>query len=373
MLVTCGVKIGSYYQIDRQEVNNPHLELSSEDVHDLCLVQIDKLLHNYGRSLSDFPGLPIPSNCSHMLLSNSLLVEELQYDHVALGATFLSQFTKLNAQQKITFHAIIDSIEQNRRQVFFIYGYGGTGKTFLWQVISVRLRSEKKVVICVATYGIASLLMNGGRTAHSRFHIPIDVHSTSTCHIEQNSELAELLENTSLIIWDEAPMAHKHCIESLNRTLRDILSRNDKSNADIPFGGITVVFGGDFRQTLPVIPKATRTEIVNSCLKRSYLWEHMTIIKLSENMRLKQLESTSKDATEIAEFCSWILKIGDGEGSSIYGDVHIVIPSDIMVETNQDPIIDIVEEIYGQLSENYNNAAYFASKAILAPLHEIVT
>ncbi|CAN1247127.1 ATP-dependent DNA helicase PIF1, partial [Linum grandiflorum] len=113
-------------------------------------------------------------------------------------------------------------LTDDRNQLFFIDGYGGTGKTFLWQVISVKLRSEKKVVICVATAGIAALLMTGGRTAHSRFHIPIDVHSASTCHIEQGSELAELLENTSLIIWDEAPMAHKHCIESLDRSLRDI-------------------------------------------------------------------------------------------------------------------------------------------------------
>ncbi|CAN0857813.1 ATP-dependent DNA helicase PIF1 [Linum grandiflorum] len=176
--------------------------------------------------------------------------------------------------------------------------------------------------------------MTGGRTAHSQFHIPIDVHSASTCHIEQGSELAELLENTSLIIWDEALMAHKHYIESLD-------SRNNKSNGDIPFGGITVVFGGDFRQILPVIPKAIRTEIVNSCIKRSYLWQHMTIIKLSENMRLKQLECTTREATSIAEFSSWILDIGDGT--------------------------------YGQLSANLDNPAYFASRAILVPLHEIVS
>ncbi|CAN0904159.1 ATP-dependent DNA helicase PIF1, partial [Linum grandiflorum] len=261
----------------------------------------------------------------------------------------------------------------NRKKLVFIDGYGSTGKTFLWQVISVKLRSEKKVVICVAIAGIATLLMTGGRTAYSRFHIPIDVHFASTCHIEQGSELAELLENTSLIIWDEAPMAHKHCKESLDRTLRDILSRNDKSNADIPFGGITVVFGGDFRQILPVILKATRTRIVNSCIKRSYLWQYMTIIKLSENMRLKQLQCTSKEAASIAEFSSWILDIGDGVRSSIYGYSDIVIPPDLIFVGNKDPILDIVEETYKHLSENFNNPAYFASRAILAPLHDIVS
>ncbi|CAN1795974.1 ATP-dependent DNA helicase PIF1 [Linum perenne] len=318
----------------RQELNLPHLELSQSDVQDFCLVEIEKLLHKFGKRLLDFPGLPIPSSNALNISSNSLLAEELQYDHIAFGAAFQSQVTKLNAEQNLAFHEIIDSIEQNRHQLFFIDGFGGTGKTFLWQVISLKLRSEKKVVICVATSGIAALLMTGGRTAHSRFHIPVDVNEISTCHIELGSELAEMIENTSLIIWDEAPMTHKHCIESLDRT-------KDKTNADVPFGGITVVFGGDFRQILPIIPKATRTQIVNSSIKRLYLWQYMTVIRLTENMRLRQLECTSTEATQIADFSNWILEISNGVASSIY--------------------------------DNIGNADYFAGRAILAPFHETVS
>ncbi|CAN0903758.1 ATP-dependent DNA helicase PIF1 [Linum grandiflorum] len=76
----------------------------------------------------------------------------------------------------------------------------------------------------------------------------------------------------------------------------------------------------------------------------------MPIIKLSENMRLRQLECTSSEAISIVEFSRWILEIG-----------------------NKDPIIDIVEATYRQLSANFDNPAYFASRAILAPLHEIVS
>ncbi|CAN1820065.1 ATP-dependent DNA helicase PIF1 [Linum perenne] len=301
----------------RQELKLPHLEMSQSDVQDFCLVEIEKLLHKFGRTLLDFPGLPILSNKSLNISSNSLLAEEVQYDHIALGAAFQSQVRMLNAKQGLAFHAIIDSIEQNRHQIFFIDGFGGTGKTFLWQVISLKL----------------------SRTVHSRFHIPIDVNEISTCQIELGSELAQLIENSSLIIWDEAPMAHKHCIESLDRTLRDVMSRRDKTNADVPFGGITVVFGGDFRQTLPIIPKATRTQIINSSIKRSYLWQYMIVIRLTENMRLRQLECTSTEATRIAAFSKWILEI----------------------------------ETYTQLSENIGNADYFAKRAILAPFHEIVS
>ena len=73
---------------------------------------------------------------------------------------------------------------------------------------------------------------------------------------KKKTHLAQLIQQTSLVIWDEAPVNHRHCFEALDRTLRDILSSNDPSLAKKQFGGLTVVFGGDFRQTLPVLPHA---------------------------------------------------------------------------------------------------------------------
>jgi hypothetical protein len=59
--------------------------------------------------------------------------------------------------------------------------------------------------------------------------------------------LAELIQETSLIIWDEAPMTHRRCFEALDRTMRDVLSENKPANVLLPFGGKPVVLGGDFR------------------------------------------------------------------------------------------------------------------------------
>lgn len=53
--------------------------------------------------------------------------------------------------------------------VFFFYGAGGTGKTFVYNTIINHLRSEKRIVIHVVSSGIAALLLPGGKTAHSRF------------------------------------------------------------------------------------------------------------------------------------------------------------------------------------------------------------
>jgi hypothetical protein len=46
---------------------------------------------------------------------------------------------------------------------------------FLSHAIINRLRSEGLVVLVVAPSGIVSLLLLGGRTAHSRFKIPLIV------------------------------------------------------------------------------------------------------------------------------------------------------------------------------------------------------
>ncbi|CAN1799650.1 ATP-dependent DNA helicase PIF1 [Linum perenne] len=334
----------------RKQLNIPDLQVSLEDQQNLCLLEIQKLLEVYGKSLSDFPGLPVPTTAHYSYSTNSLLAQELEYDHVALEIQSQIEIGKLNLEQQQAYDEIMESVQSNSHKISFIDGFGGTGKTFLWKVLSMKLRSERKVVF-----------------------IPVDVHSTSTCHIEQDSDLAELIRNTSLIIWDEAPMTHKHCMHALDRTLRDIMSRRNRGNLNLPFGGITVVFGGDFRQTLPVIPKATRTEIVNSSIKRSDLWDHMRVIKLCQNMRLHREGCSSDEATEIEAFSKWIVDIGNGESSTIYGDSQQSIPPDIMVEHKSDPIVDIVQATYSSIQQNYSHPTYFADRAILAPLHEIVS
>nr|GEU94249.1 ATP-dependent DNA helicase PIF1-like [Tanacetum cinerariifolium] len=48
---------------------------------------------------------------------------------------------------------------------------------------------------------------------------------------------------------------------------------------------MTMVFSGDFRQVLPVIPKGSQ-DIINASLKQSYLWDHCKVLKLTANMRL---------------------------------------------------------------------------------------
>ncbi|XP_057443466.1 uncharacterized protein LOC130735534 [Lotus japonicus] len=244
--------------------------------------------------------------------------------------------------------------------------------TFVWNTLSAAMRSKGKIVLNVASSGIASLLLPGGRTAHSRFSIPISIHELSTCNVRQGSQKAELLQKASLIIWDEAPMMNKHCFEALDRTLNDIMKTEATFGHPKSFGGKVVVLGGDFRQILSVISKGSRFDIVSSAVNSSYLWEHCKVLKLTINMRLQQAASSSS-ASEIKEFADWILQVGDGTVKTIDDDDSIIeIPPDLLVKDCDNPLLELVNFAYPNIVANLENSKYFQQRALLAPTLESV-
>ena len=119
------------------------------------------------------------------------------------------------------------------------------GKTFVYKTLLAKVRSRREIALTMASSGIAALLLNGDRTVHSRMKVPLSTNAHSACSITKQSVLAGLIQRASLLVWDEAPISHKHVAECMDRTLRDLCS------CDLPFGGKVMVF--DFIQILPVI------------------------------------------------------------------------------------------------------------------------
>ncbi|KAK9150642.1 hypothetical protein Syun_008951 [Stephania yunnanensis] len=82
---------------------------------------------------------------------------------------------------------------------------------------------------------MATLLIPSGKMAYSRFCIPLAINEYSTCNIKQMSDFVELIAKARLIIWDEAPMVHKHCFEALDKTWRDVLQFGRSDIMEVPF------------------------------------------------------------------------------------------------------------------------------------------
>ncbi|KAL5539169.1 hypothetical protein UlMin_042948 [Ulmus minor] len=102
------------------------------------------------------------------------------------------------------------------------------------------IRSKKLIALATASSGVAAAIMPRGRTAHSRFKLPLDIKEKATCSVSKQSSLAKLLQTTNFIIWDEAPMINKRAIEAIDIMLQDI------NECNLPFGGKIIIFGGDF-------------------------------------------------------------------------------------------------------------------------------
>ncbi|CAN1179608.1 ATP-dependent DNA helicase PIF1 [Linum perenne] len=222
-------------------------------------------------------------------------------------------------------------------------GHGGTSKTFLYNCIISKIRSEGKIVLVVASSGIAATLLPDGVTAHSRFKIPLEVDNLSTCMVKKGTEVAELLKEATLIVWDEAPMVHRLSFEAVDRTLCDLMNTPLSGPQYSPFGGKTVLLGGDFRQTLSVVPKGSREDNINASLPRSYLWNFCTLLHLHVNMRISSLPINTLPIFGGMQFSDWVLAIGNGTLlaeaflPSIAAD-WITVPSKFLINSKDNAI-----------------------------------
>jgi hypothetical protein len=285
----------------------------------------------------------------------------------------------LNNEQHHAFESIINTVLSNNAGFFFVSGYGGTGKTFLWNTIITYLCGHKKIVLSIASSGVVTLLLLGGRTAHSRFRIPCDtLDEATTCNIKHVTMLCELIQSASLIIWDEALMTHKIAFEALDRTLCDIDIVSVPSSADrkLPFGGKVVVLGGDPRQTLPIIQSGSRSEIVNSAIVNSSLWFYVTILHLTTSMRLSTHGLTEEERKDLVDFRKWMLAVGEGEIEATAKEDEmepswIEIPDEFLLKISNDKIECMFNVVYSDLKNGYMDTDYLRERAILTLTNDI--
>jgi hypothetical protein len=329
------------------------IEPSDEEAEDYGLYLINQLLSHFGRELKEWGDMPKITKDWPLLLHNHLIQDEHHYDPVQQYEQAEQCIANLNPDQHAAFERITSAIINKTGEIFFLHGPGGTGKTYLYNTLCYHLRAQGKIVLCVASSGIAALLLQGGRTAHSTFKIPIPCHESSVCNIKNNSALADLIRSADLIIWDEAPMQHKYNMEAVDHTFRDLCE------SEMPFGGHTIVFGGDFQQILPVIIKGGRAQVVGACLQRSHLWGFITVLHLHQNMRL----DTHVEAE--ADFAKWQQDVGQGR----HTDQSSIISLPDYFKCRENTVASLIDEIYPNLETSNHPAEYFAERTILSSLN----
>jgi len=126
----------------------------------------------------------------------------------------------------------MSTIDTDHGGLFFVDGPGGTRKTYLYRALLATIGSQNKIVVATTTSGVAASIMPGGRTALSRFKIPLILDDGAFCTFTKQSGTTKLLQTASLIIWDEVTMMKRQGVEALDNSLCDIMD-----HPNLSFGG----------------------------------------------------------------------------------------------------------------------------------------
>ncbi|QQP49651.1 ATP-dependent DNA helicase, partial [Caligus rogercresseyi] len=300
----------------------------------------DKVLEIGGCSLDNY-ALTTPDRIQQRLISRHML-RETSYANDYSSSMWMT--TSLSSLQTRLMHT-----PRSR----------STAETFLLNLLLAKVRQNNQIALAVASSGIAATLLSGGRTPHSAFKLPLNLchQENPVCSIRKGTDEANVLKETRLIVWDEATMAHKNALYALDKSLKDIRSN------DSLFGGVVLLLAGDFRQTLPIIPRGTPADEINTCLKSSHLWRFVECMQLTTNMRSRLLGATTADT-----FPSTLLQIGNGQLPQDQ-DGHISMAGiGNFVSTPQ----QLCHTVYPNLNKNHANHEWLCERAILAPTNETV-
>lgn len=105
---------------------------------------------------------------------------------------------------------------------------------------------QKKIVFYIISSSIILILPNE-QISHFRFKISLNIHKNFSYYISKNSKLANLLRETTFLIWDEDSIQQQYCFQSDDKLIQDV--RSDKQL----FGGLSIMLSDDFLQILLII------------------------------------------------------------------------------------------------------------------------
>jgi ATP-dependent DNA helicase PIF1 len=154
--------------------NNPCKKAGEQ----LLLIDVHDTLQLMGKDIWSFP-LPLINSSNDDAAS---VPHEIYEEHIIeVNEEDKNLHKSLNTEQMATYKTIMSTVGSSNGEVFFINGPGGTGNTFLYRALLGTVQSQDKIVVAIATSGVAASIMPGGQTAHSHFKIPLNIDEGGYC------------------------------------------------------------------------------------------------------------------------------------------------------------------------------------------------
>lgn len=152
----------------------------------------------------------------------------------------------------------------------FLTGAAGSGKSYVLREYISYLKSHKINFAVTASTGIAGTHI-GGSTIHSWSGIGIkdSLNDYELDALTEKQNLYKRWNTVSVLIIDEVSMLHFNFVDMLDAVAK-VMRRND-----LPFGGMQVIFCGDFFQLPPIVRgQFNQNEIQNIFAYTSLAWKN---------------------------------------------------------------------------------------------------
>jgi len=130
---------------------DPTITLPEDALKDRALYEINQVLMRNGHRLEDFPTLPKSNYIPLVHGGNRLVQEKLAYDRHSLTTNADNAEDRLNDDQRNAYKTVLNAVINKEGKLFFVYGSGGTGKTFVWTTLLSRLQGQSKIVLVVTS------------------------------------------------------------------------------------------------------------------------------------------------------------------------------------------------------------------------------
>lgn len=164
----------------------------------------------------------------------------------------------------------------------FLTGAAGAGKSYALREYISYLRKHGIKYAVTASTGIASTHI-GGTTIHSWSGIGIKqkLHAYDIDALEEKQNVYKRWNETQVLIIDEISMLHASFVDMLDAVAKN-MRRSDK-----PFGGMQIVFTGDFFQLPPIVKPGDQHESEGVFAFTSRAWNEAkpVICYLTEQFR----------------------------------------------------------------------------------------
>ena len=369
----CGVELCNLpISEDDTEENKAMKEADHALLRVLVLLELKRQLYANDKTLKDLH-LPEPTEedeaaVAHITGGVSVIVrDELDFNVTEAASRADQAKSRFTDEQAAIFDTLVTAVKERQQKLVFVQAAGGCGKTMLINAVLDAVRSLEPggcVALATATTGKAAMHLSKGRTFHSRFKAPLILNEDCRLRIPLGTELAKLVEMALIIVIDEATMLNNMLLQALDACLRDIM------NTDLPFGGKVVVLCGDFRQTLPVVPGASRAGIIAKCLNQHPLWQHFEVMHLTKNMRVN-----AQSDPKLLAWSAWLQDIGDG----VEGE-QVAVPEELCIQIEQaskkqplaelDSMKKLIEAVFPDLANNLADMEWLTGRSILTPTNK---